>query len=265
MIVAGTLCNKMAPALRKVYDQMAEPRWVLDGLAAPTAAAITTIQLFCRRARLRPHRAGGCLRAGLPADGRGAALRHPAVAEQDPAREHHRTIARTRPDVAQALKTRCMTAERTRHPCRPTSEACSGRSSSGCCASGRRATHRHRWTTGLVYLEAPVWPWRCATTRRCASSELIDLCGVDYSDDDLAILPGDDLAATSPSCIHLLSVDGTTGGFASTTCFRPSDDDLPHGGRRSPRIVWRGQLVRASRPSICSASSSKATPICAAS
>ena len=27
MIVAGTLCNKMAPALRKVYDQMAEPRW----------------------------------------------------------------------------------------------------------------------------------------------------------------------------------------------------------------------------------------------
>ena len=26
MIVAGTLCNKMAPALRKVYDQMPEPR-----------------------------------------------------------------------------------------------------------------------------------------------------------------------------------------------------------------------------------------------
>lgn len=27
MIVAGTLTNKMAPALRQVYDQMPEPRW----------------------------------------------------------------------------------------------------------------------------------------------------------------------------------------------------------------------------------------------
>jgi NADH-quinone oxidoreductase subunit B len=30
MIVAGTLVNKMAPALRKVYDQMPEPRWVVS-------------------------------------------------------------------------------------------------------------------------------------------------------------------------------------------------------------------------------------------
>jgi NADH-quinone oxidoreductase subunit B len=30
IIVAGTLCNKMAPAIRKVYDQMPEPRYVIS-------------------------------------------------------------------------------------------------------------------------------------------------------------------------------------------------------------------------------------------
>ncbi|KAG6587378.1 NADH dehydrogenase [ubiquinone] iron-sulfur protein 7, mitochondrial [Phytophthora cinnamomi] len=30
MIVAGTLTNKMAPAMRRVYDQMPEPRYVVS-------------------------------------------------------------------------------------------------------------------------------------------------------------------------------------------------------------------------------------------
>src|SRR6476661_2091740 len=38
MIVAGTLCNKMAPALRKVYDQMPEPRYVISMPGCPPTA-----------------------------------------------------------------------------------------------------------------------------------------------------------------------------------------------------------------------------------
>jgi len=45
MIVAGTLTNKMAPALRKVYDQMPEPRYVISMGHAPMAAAIITIHI----------------------------------------------------------------------------------------------------------------------------------------------------------------------------------------------------------------------------
>ncbi len=30
LIVSGTLCNKMAPALRKAYDQMPNPKWVIS-------------------------------------------------------------------------------------------------------------------------------------------------------------------------------------------------------------------------------------------
>ncbi len=30
IIVAGTLTNKMAPAIRKVYDQMPDPKWVIS-------------------------------------------------------------------------------------------------------------------------------------------------------------------------------------------------------------------------------------------
>jgi NADH:ubiquinone oxidoreductase subunit B-like Fe-S oxidoreductase len=45
MIVAGTLTNKMAPALRKVYDQMPEPRACLRLDACEEGGRLTTRRL----------------------------------------------------------------------------------------------------------------------------------------------------------------------------------------------------------------------------
>ena len=88
MIVAGTLVNKMAPALRKVYDQMPEPRYVISMGSCANGGGSAPLFLF-GGARLRPHRACGHLCARLSADGRGAALRHLVAAEENPSDQQH--------------------------------------------------------------------------------------------------------------------------------------------------------------------------------
>jgi len=97
MIVAGTLTNKMAPALRKVYDQVRclpsvegcrgkltpaapsrcadarAPLGHLDGLVRQRRRVLPLLVLG--RPRLRPHRPGRPLRPGVPAHGRGSSVR----------------------------------------------------------------------------------------------------------------------------------------------------------------------------------------------
>ena len=103
MIVAGRLSRKMAPVLRRIYDQMPEPKWVISmGACASCGGVFDNYAIVQGVDQVVPDRR---LRARLPAASRVAHLRHrPAAAQDRPAADervgadvHGRAPAHRRP------------------------------------------------------------------------------------------------------------------------------------------------------------------------
>ena len=81
MIVAGRLSRKMAPALRRIYDQMPEPKWVISMGACASCGGVFDNYAIVQG--VGSGRAGRRVHSRLPAASRGADLRHRAAAEED--------------------------------------------------------------------------------------------------------------------------------------------------------------------------------------
>ena len=78
LILSGRVSIKMAPVIRRIYDQMLEPKWVIAMGACSSSAGVFNNYALVAGRRQVP--AGGRPRAGLPAPAGGADPRHPQAA-----------------------------------------------------------------------------------------------------------------------------------------------------------------------------------------
>src|SRR5471032_1920412 len=190
----------------------------LDGLLRQRRRLLSLFLL--RGARLRPHRAGRRLRAGLPADGRGAVVRHHAIAEQDQAHQHHRALIASRiapiTDRPQNMTTQIEVLQ-----------------NALATALGERASTVTALGEVTITVKADDYLAVMQQLRDDASlhfEQIIDLCGVDYSTYGDGAWDGLRFAAVS----HLLSIKHNW--RVRVRVFAP-DDDMPL--LHSVTGIWR--------------------------
>jgi NADH-quinone oxidoreductase subunit B len=161
MIVAGTLVNKMAPALRKVYDQMPDPKWVISMGSCANGGGYYHYSYAVVR---------GCDRI-VPVDiyvpgcpPTAEALIYGILQLQKKIRRTNTIAATSRASHGRAT--------------RPFAERLQARFGAagpgvGSARAARRSHHRGRRRTRLAGS-------RARAARRAGFEQLIDLCGVDY-------------------------------------------------------------------------------------